>query len=97
MLPLAPESETFPQVDDAGVGDIGYFVSQDQVDRALKQNYLDFTTMLDTKFEVSAGSDGSLYINGEHEDRAAIEKILNTTPGVKEAFLQMPVNTSQAV
>ncbi len=108
VLSSAPEMENVSEEANAGTCNTGFFVSQHQVNRALKQNYLYFTAMLDEEleergiskyleFEVSAGSDGSLYINGEREDRAEIEEILNTTPGLKEAFKQMSANASQAV
>ncbi len=85
----------------------GCLVTSDSINKKIKEDYTSFRDTLDkalaakgiTKdpvFEVFADSNGDLYIGSDHPNKDKIEKILNETDEIKEAFFSISENASVA-
>lgn len=85
--------------------DTGNVITGDDLNKSIKRDFSGFSTMLNTalseagiskdpSFEVKMSSSGRLYIDSDHPDKEAIEKILNDTRNIRDTFSRMSANSS---
>ncbi len=83
----------------------GDVITLDDLNASIKRDFSGFKGMLDQaleaagiakdpSFEVNMGGSGRLYIDSEHPDKEAIEKILNETRNIRDTFARMSANSS---
>jgi Mg2+ and Co2+ transporter CorA len=60
-----------------------------ELKRELKAQGVD----MDTEFKLSTGSDGSVYVVGDHPDKAKIEQYFKDNPEMRDRFVEIEVHT----
>ena len=88
-------------------GDVSNFVTSGEVNKSIKINYQELTSMINEAledngiekyptFEIFSDDNGFLYINSDRTDEHRIENILNNSREIRETFRKMSEDTAQA-